>query len=79
MSLTIFNQHEINLIRTGKINGIISYIKKAKFDIVRVQETHLNSDLEVNNVFKDLNGNIYFSKNTNSRSCGVAIWVSNPD
>ena len=82
MKLTTINIHgiadQLNKNR-DKINGIISYIKKAKLDIVCFQETHLNSDLEVSNIFKDLNGDIYFSNSTNSRSCGVAIWVSNPE
>ena len=62
-----------------KINGIFSFIVKSKFDVVCFQETHLNSDIDIQNTFKDLvsQGNMYYTNGPNRRSCGVAIWVAN--
>lgn len=62
-----------------KINGIFNFIIKSKFDIVCFQETHLNSETQVKNMFKDLvsKGTLYYTNGPNGRSCGVAIWIAN--
>ena len=62
-----------------KINGLCNFIMKSKFDLVCFQETHLNSDTEIQTVFKDLSteGNLYYTNSPNGRSCGVAIWIAN--
>lgn len=56
--------------------NIFSYIKRQKLDIVCFQETHLNNEDEVMNLFGDLGGDVVFSNHAHGRKQGVCTWFA---
>ncbi len=76
MSSIIFASVNVNGLRdVSKQSSIISYIKRHKFEITFLQETHITDVNESNSFFRHFKGNHYHSFGTNT-SRGVSILLS---
>ena len=77
MEAIIFSSLNVYGLRdVSKRTNVLSFIKRHRFDIIFLQETHLTNHNEGTNFFRDFPGKHFHSFGTNT-SRGVSILLSN--